>query len=328
MHKKTFNVLISSIGSASGLNILYCLQNQDQYLFNFVGADSSEDVAGKYLVKSFYQVPNAKDKEYISVLLDICQKESIDFFFPTMSFEYEVLCKNIEIFKNNNVRISLPPPDTWDICANKLTTFQYLKEKDILTPKIYNDEEIKHKACAFPLMVKPKLGRSSINTYKVSNEKELLFFKEYVPDAIVQEYISGNEYTVDLLCDLEGSLLVSVPRIRLETKSGLATKSKIINNENLQKLTKKVTTIIKLPGISNIQYIIDKSSTAYLIEINCRLPAGGLPLTFKAGVNMPLILINMLLGQQYDSKNFNYTENVLMLRYWNVLFTLNGELYE
>lgn len=306
MAKRDLNILIGSIGSASGLNILYCLKDQSKYNINFIGIDCSEEVAAKFFIKSFYTVPKAKDPSFIGEILKICDKEKIDIYIPTMSFEYEVLCKNIDLFTKNNIKMCLPPIKTWDICSSKLKTDEYLRTYDILLPRVYDEKDLANKSYFFPLMVKPVLGRSSVNTYKVNNEKELTFFREYVSDPIIQEYISGKEYTIDTLCDLDGNLLAYVPRVRLETKSGLAVKSKTVEKEEWLNIVEKVTSLIKLPGISNIQCIKDANNKIHLIEINSRLPAGGLPLSLKAGINMPLVLVDLLLGEKYTFLDFKY----------------------
>lgn len=72
----------------------------------------------------------------------------------------------------------------------------------------------------YPCFIKPKDGSSSIDAYKVENEEELYSFAERVADYIVQPFIEGREYTVDILCDFEGNPIYVTPRERLAVRSG------------------------------------------------------------------------------------------------------------
>lgn len=47
-------------------------------------------------------------------------------------------------------------------------------------------------------------------------------------EQFAQEFITGDEYTVDVLCDREGNPSYIIPRRRVEVKSGVATKVFII----------------------------------------------------------------------------------------------------
>ena len=52
-----------------------------------------------------------------------------------------------------------------------------------------------------------------------------------VPDPIIQEYIHGEEYTIDMFVDKDQRLLVIMPRKRLEIKAGINVKGIVQMNE-------------------------------------------------------------------------------------------------
>ena len=74
---------------------------------------------------------------------------------------------------------------------------------------------------AFPLFVKPRGGRGSVGAYRVNDRRELEFFLSYVTDPIVQEYLDGPEFTLDVLCDFDGQPISVVPRERVVIRSGV-----------------------------------------------------------------------------------------------------------
>ena len=61
--------------------------------------------------------------------------------------------------------------------------------------------------------------------FKKEDQPEDIKFKEIIGKT---EFLSGNEYTIDVLCDLKGEILSIVPRKRLQIKAGISSKGKII----------------------------------------------------------------------------------------------------
>lgn len=93
-------------------------------------------------------------------------------------------------------------------------------------------------------------------------------------EAFVQEEVLGQEYTVDVLCDSAGAPLCIVPRERVEVKSGVCTKARIVKNESIIDCAKRIADRLKIPGFSNIQFIIDGEGLPYFIEVNPRFGGG------------------------------------------------------
>jgi len=48
----------------------------------------------------------------------------------------------------------------------------------------------------YPAIVKPRFGRGSVNVFTVQSEDYLRLFSNYVPDALIQDFVEGTEFTV------------------------------------------------------------------------------------------------------------------------------------
>lgn len=59
----------------------------------------------------------------------------------------------------------------------------------------------------FPAFIKPKDGSSSINAYRVDNLDDLKLYAEKIKDYIIQTFVSGREYTIDIFCDYNENLV-------------------------------------------------------------------------------------------------------------------------
>ncbi|MBN1133886.1 MAG: ATP-grasp domain-containing protein [Methanosarcinaceae archaeon] len=314
-------VLITSAGVSTAGNIISALKNQTEKSIKIVAVDINPLAAGLYLSDRYYLVPKSTDEEYIPKILDICDKEKVDIILPLHSSETLIFSKNINQFKNLGIKIQLSNVETVEICTDKYKFYKFLMENNFSAPKTFlpNDLNVVLESVDidFPLFIKPRVGSSSKNTFKIDNKQQLDFFVETIEDPIIQEFLSGQEYTVDLIADEESNVVAAVPRERLEVKDGKAVKCRTIKNDDLFFKVADVVKKIKLSGPANIQFI--RSNNGFkIIEINPRFASGGLPLTTAAGVNLPLILIKMLLGEKIEDQHF--VENMYMIRYLTEMF--------
>jgi carbamoyl-phosphate synthase large subunit len=144
----------------------------------------------------------------------------------------------------------------------------------------------------------------------------MLFFKKRLVNSFVQEFIKGKEYTIDGVNDLKGKFIAASPRIRLETKGGLAVKSIVVNDPKMVNFAKIIAEGLGIIGPFNVQCISDGREAKY-IEINNRFPSGGLPLTVKSGLNIPLIIVKILLGKKVKVPKIK--AGLIMTRYWDAI---------
>ncbi|NRT73714.1 ATP-grasp domain-containing protein [Clostridium beijerinckii] len=319
------NLLITSIGKR--VQLIKHLKKS----FRVVGVDSGELNPGKLFVSKFYKIPNANESGYLESLLDICEKEAIKVIIPLYEGEFEVLDKEREKFENVGTVVLLSSEKIIDICKDKEKTFKYFLNSEVNIPKVYCENEIEEiirygDIDKFPLIIKPRDGMGSNGVYKVNNFSELKFFKEYLKDGIVQEYINGEEYTVDVLVDLLGNPIYVIPRKRLEVRAGEVVKSSTVKDQRIINETVKVIEYLNklrnndglaLMGPLTIQFFKKNNRDIYLLEINPRF-GGGVPLSFEAGADYALKIYEMLQGNKLGYiKDF---KEITMLRYEEAVY--------
>lgn len=288
-----------------------------------IGTDAGELAPAIYLVDKFYKVKRYNEEGYINQLLDICQKEKIDFLIPLYEKEFSLLCSFRKEFEKLGVFLLLSGSKVIEICNNKCNTYEFFKNNKIPCPKTYTKDSIPEEV-QFPLIIKPFDGMGSSSVFKVNNKKELEFFLEYVKNPIVQEFISGTEFTVDVLCDFKGKVIFAIPRERIEVRSGEVSKSRTVKNykviNEVENLCEKLNSVSKdefLIGPLTIQCILDKDDNLYFIEINPRF-GGGVPLSFEAGGDYVLYLNKMKNGE--DIEPIEGFKEVTMLRYDQAIY--------
>jgi len=316
LQKDKIKVLITSAGSTNGVNVIKALKEQKEIKLSLIAADMNPLAAGFYMANKHYVIPEANAPDFIPNILKICKKEKIKIIIPTFSYELPFFAKNKKLLEKEGIKMAISEYKTLLITENKIKTYEYFKKWKIPFPKVYTEKEIKKKKVKFPVIIRPIEESGSKGVTKVVNWKELYFFKNYIKNSFIQEFVEGEEYTIDGLNDLKGRMVAASPRIRLEIKGGLAVKSITVNCPEMVKLTKKIVEGFKIKGPFNIQ-CIKKGKEIKFIEVNSRFPSGGLPLTVKAGLNIPLILIKLLLGKKI--KKIKIKPNIVMTRYWDAI---------
>jgi carbamoyl-phosphate synthase large subunit len=314
--KDKIKILITSAGSTNGVNVIKALKEQKELKLFLIACDMNPLAAGFYMVDKYFVVPKANAPNFIPTILKICKKERVQIIIPTFSYELPFFVKNKAIIEKEGIKIAISDYETFLITEDKLKTYEYFKKWEIPFPKVYTEKEIQEKKVKFPVIIRPINASGSKDVVKANNWEELYFFKKYIKNSFVQKFVEGKEYTIDGINDLQGKMITASPRIRLETKGGLAIKSITVNSPQMVKFTKKIVEGFKIKGSFNVQ-CIKKGKEIKFIEVNSRFPSGGLPLTVKAGLNIPLILVKLLLGKKI--KKPKVKPNVVMTRYWDAI---------
>lgn len=303
-------LLVTSIGKRVQL-IEYLKQK-----FTVIGADASEETPARVFVDQFYHIHRCTEEEYIEDIIKICQDEKITILIPLYELEFHSLNQNRERIEQTGAKLLLSEQPIIDICNHKGKTAIFFETYQIPSPEIYTDENKK-----FPAIIKPIDGMGSKDVFEIFHEREYKFFLEYIEHPIVQEYVIGTEYTIDVLCDLEGEPIFIIPRERLEVRAGEVSKSCTVHHEPIIKATQYVIACLRkeghVMGPLTIQCFLSKEQIKF-IEINPRF-GGGVPLSFVAGADYAEAIEKMYLGEKVKPRIGEFKE-IRMMRYDQAVF--------
>ena len=157
-----------------------------------------------------------------------------------------------------------------------------------------------------------------MQAFPASNQDELRFFLRYVNDPVVQRFLRGPEFTLDLLCDFNGTPLSVVPRERVVIRSGVIDRGVTSNDPALIQLALDCARVFTFAGAVNIQCrVVDGVPTVF--EINPRF-SGGIPLTIAAGADFPQMLVDLALGRTVAPAIGRFTAGLWMSSYESSVF--------
>ena len=321
------NVLISSAGRRVAL-----LESFRESLSELglkgrvIAVDATEYSAAGEVADEFYVVPRCSDPMFIPHILEICSIEKIDLLVPTIDTELGYYAASREVFKEAGTIVGVSDPTTIALCEDKVFTHEWLVANGFPAPRQSTPLEVlKHPApWDFPVVVKPRNGSASCGV-RIVESLEDLHAAASNPAMILQEFIQGQEFTVNVFMDRRRRCIDAVPHRRMEIRGGEVAKGITVRHEAMIHLIRNL--IEALPGAygaMNVQCFLRPDGEIRIIEINARF-GGGYPLAHRAGATITRWLLEDSLEMELTGPFDSWQEGLVMLRYDQAIFIEPGK---
>ena len=273
-------------------------------------------------------VPGVQAEDYVDNLLEYCQKHRINAAIPLIDTELPVLAESREQFAEIGTNMIISSPEVVHLATNKILTADVFKSRGYLSPRILSEAELT--SPTFPLFIKPISGSASARSRRLDSMEDLRFFQNHYPESIIQEFIDGVEYTVDVFTDFDGIPICAVPRQRLQVRAGEVSKGRTANHpEIIRQCMKLVEDLGSCRGMMTIQCFLTADDKIVFIEFNPRF-GGGVPLSIKAGADSPRWTLELLQGRRPSmpagKEVGQWQDELYMLRYDEAAFVSSTDL--
>jgi carbamoyl-phosphate synthase large subunit len=279
-----------------------------------VAGDCAPLSVGFCFADASYVLPRADAPNYLDAILEVCRRERVDVFLPALDEELLLVAGRLDELAAVGTKAIVSSTETLAICVDKLRTFEAFRAHGIPTIDTVAATEIAT-ITTFPAIVKPRRGRGSTGVHIARDAAELAFFAQYVRDAIVQPFIAGTEFTIDVLADYDSQLKIVSPRKRLATDSGISSKGVTAWHEEIVRCVRRIVEQLRIVGPANIQCFLQNDGSVLFSEINARL-AGTCILSVAAGVPLLEGICNMAIGGEI-AESLHPLEPKILLRYWD-----------
>lgn len=323
---KDITVLFSACGSPSAPGFMNAIRQNGERKIKIIGMDMASEPSVKYLVDKFYQVPSATANNYIDIVLNICEKEGVNIYFPSISAEVSAVVKRKAEFDALGVIISTSNQESVLISNNKLHTYQTLEKAGIKVPKYYGIHTIEDfvegmKYMGYPekpVCVKIVDGSGSrgvriidatMSRYDIFvNEKPNSFYISYddmlsmlvnapkpLHEMVLVECMHDPEFTVDILAD-KGKVLYIGGRENVVSLMSIAQESVVAYDELAFNTATDIVKLLEMDGNVGFDFMRNDKNEAVLMDINPRTTAT-ISLFAAAGMNLLYLRIKQLLGE-------------------------------
>ena len=303
-------ILVTGAGGPAAVGLLNAWESRDVELF---AADMDPCAAGLYLVSKERRciVPRADSLGFVDHIVALCAQHKIDLLVPTVDAELIALSRAQSgllrvgtTLMANPLRSLLTCLDKWTL-VNVATGVVPVPESSLLTASFARKHPLG------TVIVKPRRGSGGRGIEK--HHSSDLHRLEQSQEQLVQAYLPGDEYSVDVLRLGPDHPVACVPRLRMKVDSGVAVAGRTVNDPELIAMATRIACHLDVRGIANVQFRRDAEGVPHLLEINPRVP-GTLSLTIASGIDMPGIWLDHVLGNPVNVPiNF---EEIEMVRTW------------
>ncbi len=314
---------------STSYRLIELMKEDAQEQIYVIGSNMQADSVIQKVCDEWYEEPDLRGGDYVDYCLNFCKEHAIDVFVPRR--QMVEISERKEEFTQLGVKVMVDDYATISFLNDKAATYDFFSKCEglhipeyIIVNTAEGFKEAYHslrqnyeRICV--KFVKDEGGMSfrqivdnvddfkNLRVYPGNRLAYPMYVKtletvESFDDLMVMPYLPGDEISVDCLQTGDGL-------IAIERRKGPARHETVAFDEDIEHMVKLIMENIKLDCPCNIQFKL-MSGVPYLLEINTRM-SGGLQMScLAAGVNIPNIALNKLLGK--DIKwNVDRTEKIV-----------------
>jgi carbamoyl-phosphate synthase large subunit len=291
-----------------------------------VAADADPLAPTLYHADRMALVPRIDAPEYLPALAALVAEHDVRLVVPLSDLDQGLLARSRRALAPALVLV--PEPDACDAMADKWLAHRLFEERGVPSPRSWLPEDVPADA-RYPLLVKVRKGFGSRHIYRAQDPDELAFHLRATPvESFVQEQCLGEEFSIDVLCDMEGRCLNAIPRTMIQSKGGESIKGRSIRDWELIEHSCSVATAVGVRGPANVQCFREPDGTLPVTDVNLRF-GGGFPLPLAAGSRYPALALALARGERPEPRLGEFREGVVMTRFFSDLCLIedaDGEL--
>ncbi|HEY1590323.1 MAG TPA: ATP-grasp domain-containing protein [Solirubrobacteraceae bacterium] len=278
-----------------------------------VAADPNPLAPAQYAAHHRHPVPRIDDPEYVPALQELCERYGVGAVVPLTDLDLEVL---------SHARLAgalpafVPNPEIARATFDKYEAHLLLEGLGLPSPPtVLPGESVE----SFPVMVKPRQGSGARSIYRAADARAAEFFVSYVDEpTMVQKFMDGPEFSIDVLCDLDGRCLNAIPRTMIESRGGESIKGTVIADRELIELGARVSEALGVRGPCTIQAFRDREIGLGITDVNTRF-GGAFPAPMYAalpGRTYPELIVRMASGERIEPHLGAFRAGVTFTRYY------------
>jgi len=300
----TTRVLVTGAGGPAAIAAMESLRTDESV--ELLAADMDPWAAGLYLVppQARTLIPAGAAEGFTDAVLDRCQALGVDVLLPTVDAELRPLAAARDQFAARGIDLLLAPAAALDVILDKVALARHCagvvrvprtEPLGLANGPANGAGRTDPASWEYPVVVKPRTGSGSRGFLIVRSAAELAALAGE-PGLLVQDLLPGEEYSIDVLADAGGRVIASVPRLRARVDSGVSVGGRTVHDPELEAFGRAVAEATGVTFVANVQAKRDAAGRPALLEVNPRMP-GTLGLTIAAGVDMPRLALDSLLGR-------------------------------
>jgi carbamoyl-phosphate synthase large subunit len=279
-----------------------------------LAVDADELAPALYHADRRALVPLVADPGYVDAIVALIREHDVRLVVPLNDLDHPVLSRVRE--RLEPAVLLLPDADVCERMSDKLDAHRFFVDRGIASPRSWAPDEVPHDA-RYPLLVKARQGFGSRHIFRADDAEQLAFFLGYtsVP-SFVQERCVGEEFSIDVFCDLDGRCLNAIPRTMILSKGGESIKGTSMQDGELIEYGRLVSETVGIKGPANVQCFREPDGSLPVTDVNTRF-GGGFPVPLAAGSRYPELALALARGESPEPRLGDFEEGVTMTRFFS-----------
>jgi carbamoyl-phosphate synthase large subunit len=329
---KKINLLVTCVGGRTVPALLHLIKKSDFYEYRIIGVDAEDVDFSELNIDVGYRVPTGGASNYADTLLEICNREEINFILPGSDEEALALSINFVQFKAQGIHPIVSDIDSLTLIMDKHATYTRLERNGVRVPEysvVYNNSELRAALDQYgyptrTMISKPAKGRGGrgLVVYQgedsppqwlgggkreiriTANEVEEQLTKSPVTVAtLLMPMLTAPAYDADVVAK-SGDVQVVVVRER-KNPSGIPFKGNVIHmGDEMVEYCSSIASALNLNALHDIDLMTDFDGEPCVIEVNPR-PSGSMVAALVAGIPVIDITIQSVLGDELTKINYH-----------------------
>jgi carbamoyl-phosphate synthase large subunit len=285
-----------------------------------IAADVNPLAPALYAADRRFLAPRIDDPAYVPSLAAAVADHDVELIVPLTDLDMTILAENRDRL---GALVLLPGAEVAERTNDKYMTHLFLLENGIGSPAAWLPDDLPGDL-PYPVLVKARRGFGSRNIFRAANREELDFFLARTPaESFVQEVCTGEEFSLDVFCDLEGRCLNAIPRTMIESKGGESIKGKTIADDELIALGCDVSEALGVVGPATVQCFRAAPGACKVTDVNLRF-GGAFPLPLAAGSEYPALALALARGEHPEPRVGEFRAGVVMTRFFSEVCLVEG----
>ena len=258
-----------------------------------VAADPSPLAPAQYAADVHVAPPRIDDPDYVAFLDRLVAEHDAKAVIPLTDLDLEVLARS-------DLPAFVPSPEVCRATYDKYETHELLLSHGLPSPPtvLPGDEPE-----SYPVIVKPRRGSGARSIHPAADRAQMEFFVDYIDEPVmVQRLMGGDEFSIDILGDLDGRCLNAIPRTMIESRGGESIKGTVIADAELVDLGRRVGEALGVRGPCTVQAFHDPEIGLCITDVNTRF-GGAFPAPMYAalpGRTYPELIVRLARGETVE----------------------------
>ncbi len=260
-------------------------------------------------------VPRCSDPAYLPRLLELVATHDIALLVPLTDVDLQQLADARQDLADRGCTVMIGDSEGIRTCRDKHCFARAVEAAGLPVGRSV-DLQTFRRAPFYPCFAKPLDGSGSIGAGVIVDENSLTrHVAKFGEQLVIQDVLDGGEYTIDVYRTRDGEFKAIVPRQRLVVRGGEVEQGLTVNDPALIEATRQLVSHFDgLWGAMCCQCRRGAEGPIYFFELNPRF-GGGVPLSIRAGADLPMYLLQEVLGREVDGAVGQFTDRLLMMRY-------------